>query len=40
MGFRVLFNDQIDQGMKQGFAPFFNIVSEFKETKVKRELFL
>lgn len=39
LDFRVLPYEQLDQGMKQGFAPFFNSVSEFKETNIKRESF-
>jgi hypothetical protein len=30
LGFRVLPDEQLDQGMKQCFASFSNIVSEFK----------
>jgi hypothetical protein len=38
-GFRVLSDDQIDQRIKQSFAPFFSIVNEFKKTKVKKGAF-
>jgi hypothetical protein len=40
LGFRVLPDEQLDQGAKQGFPTLPDIVSEFKEAKIEREFSL
>ena len=37
---RVLFDQQLDQSVKQGFSSFPDIMDELEKTKIERKLFL
>ncbi len=38
--FRVLFDQQLNQRVQQGFATFTDIMDELEKTKIQRKLFL
>jgi hypothetical protein len=38
--FRVLFDQHLNQRVKQGFSPFAGIMDELEKTKIERKLFL
>jgi hypothetical protein len=40
LDFRVLFDQHLNQGMKQGFSSLADIMNKLKESEIERQLFL
>jgi len=40
LDFRVLFDQQLNQSVKEGFSSFADIMDELEKTKIERQLFL